>query len=174
MPTRTRLQITGPCLAFVTTTVTDWIPVFADKELAKGVLTTFREGMIRQRVSCIAYVLMPSHLHAVVGVTSYPVIARFMQSFKIVSSKNLKDQLGTGLPGYLNLKEKYQFWQPRYDELLITSEKQFRTKIEYIHTNPVRAGLVREAETWVYSSARDWSGTGRGIVPIDTTFSFQR
>ncbi len=174
MPTRTRLQMTGPCLTFVTTTVTDWVPVFGDKRLAECVLTTFGEGLTRQKVSCIAYVLMPSHLHAVIGVTDYSLISRFMQSFKIISSKNLKEQLGHNFLERITNSGKYHFWQPRYDELVITSEKQFRTKIQYIHTNPVRAGLVREAVDWVYSSARSWNGKGRGIVPIDTTFSFER
>jgi REP element-mobilizing transposase RayT len=117
---------------------------------------------------------MPSHLHAVIGVRDYPSIAKFMQSFKILSSKNVKSLLNADQLCRFTHHGKYQFWQPRYDEFVIVSEAQYRTKIEYIHTNPVRAGLVTAPEEWMYSSARDWSGQGRGIVPIDRDFSFQR
>jgi len=39
-------------------------------------------------------------------------------------------------------------------------------KVEYIHQNPVVAGLVIEADYWKYSSAIDYSG-GKGVLEID-------
>ena len=122
----------------------------------------------------MAYVLMPSHLHTVIGVSDYPLIAKFMQSFKIVSSKSLKPHVGGDFRGRFDKNGRFNLWQPRYDELLIVSERQFRRKVEYIHTNPVRAGLVGEPEDWPYSSAGEWSGKESGIISIDRDFSFQR
>jgi putative transposase len=161
-------------VAFVTTTVVDWMPVLCERRLAECTLRAFSEGLTRQRTSCLAYVLMPSHFHAVIGVADYPLVAKFMQSFKIISSKSLKPLLGTALRDRLLKNGKFQFWQPRYDELVILSERQFRRKIEYIHANPVKSGLVRKPEGWAYSSAGDWCGKGPGLVPIDRDFTFQR
>jgi len=174
MPTRTRLKLEGPCLAFVTTTVTGWVPLFNDKRPAEAALDQFRQALAHYSASCMAYVLMPSHLHALVGVNEYTLIARLMQGFKILTAKRLKPVLGENLLQQLSGNGRYHFWKPRYDELVVTGEKQFRIKVEYIHANPVRAGLVQEAINWVYSSARDWAGLGRGIVPLDRTFSFQQ
>jgi len=45
----------------------------------------------------------------------------------------------------------------------------FRQKAEYIHNNPVKRGLVEEAEHWVYSSARNFTGLN-GVFEIDEIF----
>jgi len=174
MPTRTRLQLTGPCLAFVTTTVIDWIPVFSDKRVAGIAIDQLRQVLTHYQASCMAYVLMPSHLHALIGVSDYTLVAKFMQGYKLLTTKRLKEVSGANLPAQFSAKGRYRFWQPRYDELVIVSERQFRRKVEYIHTNPVRAGLVGEPEEWPYSSAAEWSGKESGIIPIDRDFSFQR
>jgi len=57
-----------------------------------------------------------------------------------------------------------------FDDLVISSEKQFRIKLEYIHNNPVKAGLVTTAVDYSYSSARNWVGEGKGLVEIDNDF----
>jgi len=55
--------------------------------------------------------------------------------------------------------EKYQIW---------THENQFMdSKINYIHENPVRAGLVEKAEDYLYSSARNYADL-EGAATADT------
>jgi putative transposase len=39
-------------------------------------------------------------------------------------------------------------------------------KLEYIYNNPMKAGIVDKAEEDVYSSARDYYGTGKGLLDI--------
>jgi hypothetical protein len=51
---------------------------------------------------------------------------------------------------------RFVFWKQRFDDLVIWLEKQFRIKVDYIHNNPVKAGLVERAVDYPYSSARDW------------------
>ena len=53
---------------------------------------------------------------------------------------------------------KYQFW--RYDNkpIELWSNKVIAEKINYIHNNPVKEGLVYRPEDYIYSSARDYSG----------------
>ena len=47
-----------------------------------------------------------------------------------------------------------RFWQPKSYIFHIYSERKLREKLDYMHLNPVRAGLVRKAEEWRWSSAR--------------------
>lgn len=54
---------------------------------------------------------------------------------------------------YESQNETYQFWQKTSHPIALTDIKIFNQKIEYIHNNPVVAGLVTEAEYWRYSSA---------------------
>jgi len=41
-----------------------------------------------------------------------------------------------------------------------------RQKIDYLHLNPVRIGVVARPEDWVYSSAGDYAGE-KGIMELD-------
>ena len=61
-------------------------------------------------------------------------------------------------------------WMPRFDDLAIYTEKQFRTKLNYIHNNPVKAGLVSKVTEYEFSSAVDWlQGRRSGSVVTDVS-----
>ena len=64
----------------------------------------------------------------------------------------------------------YRFWQPGggFDGNQV-EPAAIHEIIEYIHNNPVRAGLVEKAIDWKYSSARDWAGFPNVILPVDRT-----
>jgi hypothetical protein len=57
-------------------------------------------------------------------------------------------------------------WQPPEE---ITSESFVRTKLNYIHENPVRAGWVEKPEHYLYSSASNYI-MEKGIMEIDYLF----
>lgn len=52
---------------------------------------------------------------------------------------------------------RYSLWQHDSDVFPIVSESMFMQKVNYIHQNPVRAGLAARAEDYQWSSARFWS-----------------
>ena len=49
-------------------------------------------------------------------------------------------------------------WQPRFFDRALRRVKEYYEKVEYIHLNPVRAGLVKRAVEWQWSSAHDYTG----------------
>jgi hypothetical protein len=51
----------------------------------------------------------------------------------------------------------YQVWTHENHAILIYSNEFIREKIEYIHNNPVRAGIVENPEDYLYSSARNYA-----------------
>jgi REP element-mobilizing transposase RayT len=61
--------------------------------------------------------------------------------------------------------EKYQFWQYGNHPEEIFSEKFFWSKLDYIHLNPVRAGIVVKASHYVHSSASNYI-KDNGIITI--------
>jgi hypothetical protein len=61
--------------------------------------------------------------------------------------------------------EKYQFWQYGNHPEEIFSEKFFWSKLDYIHLNPVRAGIVDKASHYLYSSASNYVND-KGIITI--------
>ena len=48
----------------------------------------------------------------------------------------------------------------------IVSEEMLHQKVNYLHHNPVRIGVVEQPEDWVYSSAGDYAG-GKGLIELD-------
>jgi putative transposase len=58
------------------------------------------------------------------------------------------------------------FWQPKYYSFEIYERAKLEEKLQYIHNNPVRAGLVEHATDWKWSSARWYEWRGSVGVPI--------
>ena len=172
MVVRKRLELTGPAMAFVTTTVKDWNPIFSDSRFAIPTLKQLDETLTFHKVSLTAYVLMPSHLHVLLGFKNIEKLSEVIQSFKSLSSKRLRTHLPQKEFSVFYDGEKFQLWKPRFDDLIIWSEKQFRIKIDYIHNNPVKAGLVERAGDYTFSSARDWMDGVTGIIPVDKSWSW--
>ena len=170
MAVRTKLNLAGPALIFITTSTRNFTPVFSDPRLADTVTDIFVEAIGYFRLSLVGYVLMPTHVHAMIGFRNAEVLPHFIRSFKILSSKAVKQIVNKKRYSGLFGNGRYGLWQPRYDDFVIISEKQFRIKLEYIHNNPVKAGLVSKAVDWKYSSAVNWLNDSKGILPVDKNF----
>ncbi|MBN1212807.1 MAG: transposase [candidate division Zixibacteria bacterium] len=171
MVIRKRLNIKGPALVFITTTTHNWTPFFNNDKIATIVLHQLKETIEYYDASLVSYVLMPTHLHMLLGINQIELLSKFMQSFKILNSKAVKTYLLENKKEYTK-NEPFIFWKPRFDDLIIQSDKQFRIKMEYIHNNPVKAGLVAVPSDWKYSSAGDWLDNKSGILPIDKSFEW--
>jgi hypothetical protein len=52
---------------------------------------------------------------------------------------------------------KYSVWEHHPDTFLVTSESTLKQKVNYIHFNPVKAGLVEHPDDYLYSSSRIWN-----------------
>ncbi len=61
---------------------------------------------------------------------------------------------------------QYQFWTHENHAEYIFSQKFIEQKLEYIHNNPVRAGIVEKPEEYRYSSAKDYAGEN-GFLEIE-------
>jgi putative transposase len=171
MPVTRIKGIEGPAIVFVTTKTVNWIPIFSIESAAYEVTMQLGETSQAMDASIVGYTIMPTHIHIILGLKEISHLSEFMQSFKSISSRRLKC-LDLGM-----LKEplwrtgKFRLWNRRFDDLIVYSQKQFKTKLDYIHNNPVRAGLVMESIDWKYSSARDWLIEETGLIKIDKKFT---
>lgn len=90
MTVRTKIKLTGPALIFITTSAKDFSPVFSDPRIADTVTNVFAEAVNYFKLSLVGYILMPTHLHALVGFKKADLLPHFVQSCKILSSKAVK------------------------------------------------------------------------------------
>ncbi len=159
-------------MVFITTTVRNWLPIFSDRDCALTALDQLRETVNYHDLSLVAYVLMPSHVHLLLGFKHIEIMSKVMQSFKLLSAHRLKPLIPLEFANELHIGDSFRMWQPRFDDVIIHSEKQFKIKIEYIHNNPVKAGLVHTAMHYEYSSAGDWLSDKKGPLPVDKDWSW--
>jgi len=98
----------------------------------------------------LAWVIMPNHVHALIEVWHRP-LGEIMKSWKSYTCREANRLLGCDST----------FWQEDYFDRYIRDEDHFRRVVRYIENNPVKAGLVRMAAEWPWSSAhyRNQAGT---------------
>ena len=132
----------------------------------KIVLETLSEQLTRLDGRCLGFVIMPNHVHAILWFPVVGKISELMKQWKRTSSYRLKKQL-RDVPAYASLvAEDNPIWQPRFYDFPISNEKLLQEKIDYMHSNPVRAGLVMNAEEWPDSSARFYLLGEQPMIPL--------
>ncbi|QWF72051.1 transposase [Methylomonas paludis] len=112
--------------------------------------TAFRKTQTQKPFRIDAIVVLPEHLHCIWTLpdqdSDYP--ARW-QLIKSVFSHELEK---SGVPVIRRNDGSYLIWQRRYWEHTIRNDSDMQRHIDYIHFNPVKHGLVKQAEDWPYSS----------------------
>jgi len=132
------------------------------------VLGALNEQLRKLAAKCIGFVVMPDHVHAIVWFPQPGMLSGFMQEWKRLSSRRIRDWYRQQSSEYgFGLGASEPFWQPRYYSFEIYSEQKLTEKVEYMHLNPVRAGLARRTVDWKWSSARHYE-LGRSVgVPVE-------
>jgi hypothetical protein len=64
--------------------------------------------------------------------------------------------------------EEAHFWQRRFYDFNVWSEKKFKEKLEYMHANPVKRGLVLHPKDWPWSSWRHYALGEQGSIRVDS------
>lgn len=124
-----------------------------------------------------AYVIMPEHVHLLIWPTQPDhSISRILESVKLPVSRRAVAYVKRTAPDFLermldlqpNGRRAYRFWQRGggYDRNL-TEPRTVWAEIDYFHANPPRRGLCLRPEDWIYSSAADYLGIRRSLIPID-------
>ena len=131
-------------------------------------LGSLNEQLAIQTAKCIGFVVMPDHVHAMIWFPEPRQLSRFVQGWKRRSSFRIRAWYRDAKFRYLDSDgQSDPFWQERYHAFEIESESKLDEKLNYMHLNPVRAGLVERAADWRWSSARHYVD-GRSVgVPIE-------
>ena len=117
----------------------------------------------RQSATCVGFVVMPDHVHAIVWFSQTGQLSRFMHGWKRRSSHEMKKWHERINFRYLQKTTSGDpIWQRKYYSFEIYNRSKLEEKLQYIHLNPVRAGLVEKTVDWKWSSAR-WYEQGKSV-----------
>ena len=162
-------------LYFITSTILKWIPVFTSEKYFNILLESFRYSQKEKDLKIYSYSILDNQFHAIV---SGKDLKQTIASIKSFTARTIIDQLKADQKdwllnqlNYYKLKHKvrsdYQLWQEGFHPQIIYSEIVFRQKVDYIHYNPVRRGLVTEPQNWRYSSAASYILGIKGELEIE-------
>ncbi len=152
---------------FVTCTIVDWLPVLAQQPYRQIVLDSLAYLRTHKQTQLNAFVIMSTHLHAILWPEEGTNLSDVMRDFKRFTSRSISREAtrlndrellerfsAARQKGRAQDVSQYQVWQEGSHPEAIFTFKFARQKLDYIHYNPVRAGLVESVLDWPYSSAR--------------------
>ena len=117
---------------------------------------------------------MPEHIHLLIGEPRTGTPSTVMQVLKQRVSREARRGRRKSAPAgqlCLNFRTSSatlaQFWQRRFYDFNVWSASKRSEKLEYMHSNPVKRGLVVRSSDWAWSSAAAYSGKGPNLLSID-------
>ena len=167
-------------LHFLTFQVVQWADIFTRKKYRDIVIDSLKYCRDHKGLEIYAYVIMSNHVHLLAR-SEKGDLSGTIRDFKRHTSKSILDAVQSSeerrrvwlllifryaARGH-NRNENYQVWTHENHAEHIFSNKFIEQKVEYIHNNPVRAGLVEKAEDYLYSSARCYAGLDNNVLETE-------
>jgi REP element-mobilizing transposase RayT len=166
---------------FVTFTAVAWIDVFSRelyKELFIGSLKYCQEnkGLVLH-----AWVIMTNHVHLVISSHSNK-LEGLVRDIKKYTRKKIKTAIEESAvesrkDWMLNIfsysgknnpnNKEFQLWKQDYHPIELDTAEKMQQRLDYLHENPVRSGLVWEPWHFKYSSAIDYYTNEKGLITIE-------
>lgn len=172
---------------YITLQVVKWIDIFTRKKYRDIFIESMKYCQKEKKLEVYCYVIMSNHIHLIVrsGIDDLSGTLRDLKKYtskQIV--KEIDDEKESRRQWMLKLFEfeaqkrkkvsSKQLWTHENHAIQLYSNKFITEKLDYIHDNPVRAGIVECAENYLYSSARNYAGLSSVIEIIELTRTIER
>ncbi len=121
----------------------------------------------------VGYVVMPEHAHLLISEPRKGTPSTVLQMLKQRVSKKLRKKHRGTFVGQLRLvfpepaDNIRSFWQARFCDFNVYTNRKKREKLEYMHRNPLTRGLVNHPKDWPWSSWSFYVLRKPGLVGID-------
>lgn len=166
---------------FITFSVVGWIDVFSREQYKEIMIESLHYCAEHKGLTLHAWVIMTNHVHLIIS-SKNAKLEELVRDIKKFTSKQIIKAIFenpeesrkewmlnifrfTG-SGNKNNKE-FQFWKQDYHPVELTTNDMLEQRLQYLHENPVRSGLVWEAWHYKYSSAIDYYTNEKGLLKIE-------
>lgn len=144
---------------FFTATILHWKPILLNDNYKDLIIDGLRFAITERRINLTAFVIMSNHIHIVWQQLPPYTKSQVQLGFMKYTAQKIKYDLQKTNPELLkefkvDAKDReYQLWKRNPLSIELFTPAVFHQKIDYIHNNPVRAGLCKLPEDYKYSSA---------------------
>lgn len=159
-------QISRTTPAYYLTSVThNRIPIFQTDKIKHIVCDALDEARTSAKLLIFAYVVMLDHLHLITDNSrSISETLRFTNGIiakrviDYLKENNFESSLAKLRIQLRDRKHKHSVFQHHPNAFEIYGEDTMMQKVNYVHMNPVQAGLVEHPDEYLFSSSRQWNG----------------
>jgi hypothetical protein len=163
----------------LTYTIVEWLPVFITEASCKIVTDSLTFCHRSKYLRVNAYVVMPTHLHLIAFDADCDTerLGQTLTDFRKFTGRQLSDYCTEHAPrcfretlrAQATADRERRFWQPSRHPEAIVGERFWQQKIDYLHDNPCRKGLVVSPDHWRFSSAAWYMSDGVRTVDVPLT-----
>ena len=165
----------------LTFAVVNWIDVFSREYYKEIIVESLKFCISEKGLNLHGWVIMSNHTHLIATAKEGFELVNIIRDLKKYTSKMIITSIETNMQesrknwmiwmfkraGAKNSNNKvYQFWQQDNHPIELSTNKMIDQRLNYLHENPVTAGLVTEPQYYKYSSAVDYYEERGGLVPI--------
>ena len=155
-------------LHFITCSCYRRLPLLRSARSRDRLLSVLEQTRQRYRFVVVGYVVMPEHYHLLLSEPEVGTPSTVMQVLKQRTARALLPKTKPRDPRQIKLfgemPARAPFWQTRFHDFNVWTEKKRVEKLRYMHRNPVKRGLVLEPEQWEWSSYRSYALEEVGMV----------
>ena len=137
---------------------------FLEPDRSKEIVLEVLQGLLTPHgTGCTGFVVMQNHVHAILSGGPDFQVSKFIQVWKKTSSYRIKQFYREHMDHYRALcPDDSPIWQASFYDSNLESDGKINETLEYMHQNPVVAGLCVYSSEWSWSSARFYED-GRGV-----------
>jgi REP element-mobilizing transposase RayT len=166
---------------FITFAVVEWIDVFSRKEYRDIVINSLIFCQEKKGLKIYAWVIMTNHVHFIFSVKEGNKLSEVLRDFKKFTSVKILEAIQKNYSesrkewmleifkkeGNKNKRNTvYQFWRQDNHPIELIDNNMIDQRLNYIHNNPVEAGIVENDFQYIYSSAKSYCGEV-GLIKIE-------
>jgi putative transposase len=165
---------------FISFATVGWIDAFTRKEYKDILIDSLEYCQKEKGLLLYGWVIMSNHVHLIASSKDDYYLQDIVRDFKKFTSKEIikaieknpqesrkEWMLATFKKAgeYNTNNTNYQFWRQDNMPIELFTPKVTQQKLDYIHNNPVEAGIVEKPEDYRYSSAKVYAGE-KGFLEV--------
>jgi putative transposase len=167
---------------FITFSVVNWIDALTRSEYKEIIVESLAFCIKEKGLRLHAWIIMSNHVHLIISATRGFQLSHILRDLKKYTSKQILQAIQNntkesrkewmvwmfGRAGKRNSNNKdFQFWQQDNHPVELNTNVMCNERLEYLHNNPVRAGIVYSPQDYVYSSGMDYYTSLKGRITIE-------